>query len=1531
MIKVLSGKWKIILVVSIFMVFGGISLFIFETTEAATDTTPPTVISSVAINDYSVDVKFSEAVNNVSAQNIANYSISPKLDVTNATIQPDGSTVRLTTGNHVSGTLYKITINNVTDIAGNLVAAGTTTNFTGVDTTPPAVISSAVVDNVTVDLAFSESLDSVTANDKVNYTISPNLTINSAILQLDGKTVRLSTSLQVAGTAYNVTVAGVKDLANNTIGSKNTTTFTGIGPDVTPPTIVSVNAINNQKVSVVFSETVDPVTAQNIANYNINPALSVYSAVLKFDGRTVELITAIQSANTNYTLTIKNVQDTKGNIIGITGNTATFIGSSVVPVISPHENFTANTNKCATCHNTHAAVGSRLTISSTQTTLCYLCHDAGGQSKYDVAFEFGKPNPRTSHHKIPEGNQNCVDCHNPHGVKDVKGSPLPAMLRIKIQPDVTSGNSFCLACHQNAMGTTKAIYSKYYPADRIGHNSSSLSPRSGTNIRCEGCHEKHSSDLVKLLKKDPNRDTILVTTNDKTLCAECHKNSSTDSRYLGIDIFNNAIYSKHNLVTSSNTKASFPGVTGQAGQCQNCHDPHGTAYGTSKVSMRTLRTSYEDGVSNYTANNFTLCFQCHNSSSANNKYDIQTQYTDIGTTKGGHYIKTAGGTLAVNSKIPCEDCHSIHGSANNNKFMMKDSLGANLGDGRNQCMACHTAGKVVEGLTMAAIPTKVPQHTDNISACLDCHGSPHQPSGGISKGGIDCNGCHSSIAIAMKSTTSGYHHLMVNTSPTYATVQINKNCLSCHVDHNKFNSSKSSNLKGNYTQSYPTTDNTPGVNTDFVSTDITYGGVCLSCHTSQQAKTYTQPDSSTTTQQLNINNYKNGAHNYNATSTFVDNTTFNANCAKCHNDTMTKDKQTSTNKLSTHNSTFSSILTPFGDTSLTNPMNEKFCFKCHGTNNPNNTAGKDYYGVTTMSNNALGIQAKFTTTTDLSTPSSHNLTKMRCASCHNTHNVSKRDGTGNAQTATTSVYSDPSNTLNPFTTTSGDEVAFCLKCHSIGTKPTATNTATTYVPMTQTFTDPSPNGFTNNGSGWYKDIYTTSNHYNNPYTKVFCNSCHDSHGSTNPLLRKYPDDTATVNGDCFVCHNGSIIGVPNIKGEFLKSNSHPSLSTTAGTHSVTENYNLLGTSNRHAKCEDCHDPHSINDGKTTLTAATATGATSFTVADGSQFPNTNGAAILVGTGTANVEMANISSVSGNTVNVTPGLTKTHASGNTVAITAPTRVGMLRNSSGVGVGTRAAWTSLPANSTTYTFKKSIDNEYEICYKCHSPYSWGTTPPTATSGGLETDVAQQFNPANTSYHPVEAATKSNWSYITGENFNTVSPFRLANVGKQKMYCMDCHGDDQQQADGYTPLVRGPHGSANKYLLVKPYVAGTGGNAQNALCDACHSVAVYDSTNSATTYANYTGFRNSSGNLHLVHRNAYYTSYSKGSSDWFCGDCHGLFVHGQQRPHLIVYQTDPAPYNTWSNLTNFTNPSPGNYSETSCLVGPNPRTGLKCYGGH
>lgn len=101
------------------------------------------------------------------------------------------------------------------------------------DTTPPTIVRSAgkwTMTNITI--SFSEPVDPVSATDTLGYSVDNGLVIDSITLDATGTNVFITTSTQLPGYVYTVTVNFVTDLASNPnpIAEDSKTSFTAWVP-----------------------------------------------------------------------------------------------------------------------------------------------------------------------------------------------------------------------------------------------------------------------------------------------------------------------------------------------------------------------------------------------------------------------------------------------------------------------------------------------------------------------------------------------------------------------------------------------------------------------------------------------------------------------------------------------------------------------------------------------------------------------------------------------------------------------------------------------------------------------------------------------------------------------------------------------------------------------------------------------------------------------------------------------------------------------------------------------------------------------------------------------------------------------------------------------------------------------------------------------------------------------------------------------------------------------------------------------------
>jgi Bacterial Ig-like domain len=312
---------------------------------AAVDNTAPTVDAifpadnavNVPVNTL-VAARFSEAINTATVTDNS-FFVNDGVDNVAGTIafSTDNTTATFTSAAFLdNGVTYTATLTSaVMDLAGNALDNGAWTFTTAADntadTTAPSVVSTSpdnnatnVATNTSIMAMFSEPIDpaSVTGasftlanGGAVAGTISVSVTADN--------TVTFTPSADLAAlTVYTVTLStGVTDLAGVPLDNNYVWTFTtGVGNDVTPPTVVSTVPIDgatgvavNTTISATFSEAIDPASLDNTSfvtdgTDNVDGTLSVVGNTATFTP------TANLKTSTLYTVTLStNITDLAGN------------------------------------------------------------------------------------------------------------------------------------------------------------------------------------------------------------------------------------------------------------------------------------------------------------------------------------------------------------------------------------------------------------------------------------------------------------------------------------------------------------------------------------------------------------------------------------------------------------------------------------------------------------------------------------------------------------------------------------------------------------------------------------------------------------------------------------------------------------------------------------------------------------------------------------------------------------------------------------------------------------------------------------------------------------------------------------------------------------------------------------------------------------------------------------------------------------------------------------------------------------------
>ena len=161
------------------------------------------------------------------------------------------------------------------------------------------------------------------------------------------------------------------------------------------------------------------------------------------------------------------------------------------------------------------------------------------------------------------------------------------------------------------------------------------------------------------------------------------------------------------------------------------------------------------------------------------------------------------------------------------------------------------------------------------------------------------------------------------------------------------------------------------------------------------------------------------------------------------------------------------------------------------------------------------------------------------------------------------------------------------------------------------------------------------------------------------------------------------------------------------------------------------------------------------------------------------------------------------------------------------------------SPTYTLNPTSTLEYQLCFKCHSGFTQLPANDPAHPSRWALDKAIEVNPANLSFHPIEAQGKNQTGQM-GLSLSGTSPYKLWTFQiTSTIRCVNCHGDSRKATPASLPAPGArlaPHAVKNQGLLMANYrngdLQGTGTTtglkssiepyrpADFALCYQCHA---------------------------------------------------------------------------------------------------------------
>jgi hypothetical protein len=347
---------------------------------------------------------------------------------------------------------------------------------------------------------------------------------------------------------------------------------------------------------------------------------------------------------------------------------------------------------------------------------------------YFPAAAYAAPSP----HLGGVGDASCKSCHVPH-----RATTARSMMK--------GGNEgaegevpTCFLCHD---GTAAVSNVKTGPDSFAGVSGHALedatTPEEAVDLTnaCSSCHKPHGDYATNPKLPAPLINGAAVTAAGTVWCLACHNDEQ--DWYDAIGVYP-ALDTPSRDATGYPVVGTYPGATVYldetanphakipaqaeptarvAGDCLYCHSAHRGPNGYDGLNATFRPSKTETAASDRTDGTYAAaCFQCHDGSRAdatNIKQFVTHEAADETLmASSGHRIKTSGGTLPVNSPLPCYDCHNPHGSSRGNAKLLSDERGENLDTGttdagvRQFCLTCHVTFEVTgwDSETSAYVP-----------------------------------------------------------------------------------------------------------------------------------------------------------------------------------------------------------------------------------------------------------------------------------------------------------------------------------------------------------------------------------------------------------------------------------------------------------------------------------------------------------------------------------------------------------------------------------------------------------------------------------------------------------------------------------------------------------------------------------------------------------------------------------------------------------------------------------------------------------
>ena len=309
-------------------IYGNVSASIPDFAFTFNDLLAPKVLRATVVAPQSLDILFDEPVEQASASNTANYTISG--NTVRAAVR-DASNPALAhllfNANFPENSNQTLIINGVRDLLGNAMSNASVVFQR--DTRAPTVNDLTgwrFLSATQIEITFSEPVELITAQLVNNYSLSHNIgfPLRAERNPLNTNIVVITFAQPVpANTPLTLRITGVRDLAGNVMSTNNI----AVRYDPDAPEWQQLLHRSSNTLELRFSEALDAAsivpTNFELINTTDNQPISIASVALCPVNQTVVYLTTVAALpnDKNFNLQIQNIADLGGNRVAVQSRT----------------------------------------------------------------------------------------------------------------------------------------------------------------------------------------------------------------------------------------------------------------------------------------------------------------------------------------------------------------------------------------------------------------------------------------------------------------------------------------------------------------------------------------------------------------------------------------------------------------------------------------------------------------------------------------------------------------------------------------------------------------------------------------------------------------------------------------------------------------------------------------------------------------------------------------------------------------------------------------------------------------------------------------------------------------------------------------------------------------------------------------------------------------------------------------------------------------------------------------------------------